>query len=60
MKINSTTYTSEGIELNNMLLISRIILKSALMRKESRGLHYRKDFPFTIEEYKKDTKLKNF
>jgi len=29
------------------------ILKSALWREESRGVHYRADFPFTREEFKK-------
>lgn len=58
ININSTTYTSDGIELMNMLMTSRIILKSALIRKESRGLHFRKDFPQTNKEYEKDTILK--
>ncbi|MCK9266242.1 L-aspartate oxidase [bacterium] len=34
-----------GFEALNMLIISSLITKSALMRKESRGTHYRKDFP---------------
>jgi len=28
-----------------MLIVSKIIINSALKRKESRGLHYVKDFP---------------
>jgi len=33
------------IELENMLLVSRAVITSALARKESRGAHYRGDFP---------------
>jgi len=33
-------------ELSHMIRISTIILRSALMRQESRGAHYRLDFPF--------------
>jgi len=34
-----------GWELQNMLLISRLIGEAALFRAESRGVHYRTDFP---------------
>ena len=34
----------EKIEVDNGLLVSEVILRSALMRRESRGAHYRKDF----------------
>ncbi len=33
------------LELRNMLLLSRIICQGALLRTESRGAHYRIDFP---------------
>ena len=32
-------------EARNMLLIARLITSSALRRTESRGAHYRRDFP---------------
>ena len=32
-------------ELENLLTISMVITQSALRRKESRGAHYREDFP---------------
>lgn len=32
-------------ELRNMLVVSELIVKSALLRKESRGAHYREDYP---------------
>jgi succinate dehydrogenase / fumarate reductase flavoprotein subunit len=35
----------EALELKNMLKTSEAIVFSALQRKESRGAHYRKDFP---------------
>jgi succinate dehydrogenase/fumarate reductase flavoprotein subunit len=35
----------QTIELGNMLLVSEMILTSALMRTESRGAHYRSDYP---------------
>ena len=34
-----------GWELQNMLLVSRLIIAGALARQESRGTHFRKDFP---------------
>ncbi len=37
--------TPEGWELQNMLTVAKIIQESALLRKESRGGHYRKDYP---------------
>jgi succinate dehydrogenase/fumarate reductase flavoprotein subunit len=33
------------LELKNMILVSRILCKAALLREESRGAHYRSDFP---------------
>jgi succinate dehydrogenase/fumarate reductase flavoprotein subunit len=35
----------EALEAENMTLVAEMILKSAMMRQESRGLHERKDFP---------------
>lgn len=37
--------TVEGWELQNMLLVARLMIESARERKESRGVHYRSDFP---------------
>lgn len=36
-----------GWELQNMMLVSRIITAAALVREESRGVHLRSDFPET-------------
>ncbi len=38
--------TPEGWELQNMLTVARLIQKAALVREESRGVHYRKDYPY--------------
>ena len=35
----------KDIEFSNMLLIARAVVKSALYRTESRGAHFRIDFP---------------
>jgi L-aspartate oxidase len=35
----------QGWELQNMLLAARLIIAGALTRKESRGTHFRRDFP---------------
>jgi L-aspartate oxidase len=35
----------EGWELQNMLVVARVMIEAALAREESRGVHLRTDFP---------------
>jgi succinate dehydrogenase/fumarate reductase flavoprotein subunit len=35
----------EQRETSNLLVVARVILQSALLRLESRGAHYRSDYP---------------
>jgi succinate dehydrogenase/fumarate reductase flavoprotein subunit len=42
---------NEYISLLNMLEVSQIVALSALQRKESRGAHYRSDYPERNDEY---------
>lgn len=47
--------TSDLIELRNITTVAELIVKSALLRHESRGLHYTIDYPETDEKSCKDT-----
>lgn len=38
-------HTREGWELQNMLTVARLMIDAALAREESRGTHFRSDFP---------------
>jgi len=43
----------KGIELANLILAGRLMVESALLRQESRGAHYRTDFPGHRPEWEK-------
>ena len=52
VKINGVIEIQKYLELKNMITVAEIIVKCALERKESRGAHYRSDYPETKEEWK--------
>ncbi len=54
-----TKVNRELLELRNMAQISYLIIRSALMRKESRGLHYSTDYPDKNRKYLHDTIISN-
>ena len=40
--------TSEVLELRNLVEVASLIVNSALSRRESRGLHFSRDYPDTL------------
>jgi L-aspartate oxidase len=48
-----------GYELRNMVLLGRLMVEAALLRQESRGSHFRSDFPETSEGWEKHVVLVN-
>ena len=52
----SHTITNDMLELRNLVLVSKLIIESALRRKESRGLHFNLDYP-DLDPEARDTVL---
>lgn len=50
-------HLQDALELENMILIAELVTRSALIREESRGAHYRADYPETRNEWKKSIVL---
>src|SRR3989441_2864155 len=46
-----------GVEARNLLFVGRLIVESALRRQESRGAHFREDFPRKEPGDRKSTRL---
>lgn len=49
----------DALEARNMVCVSEMAMKSALVRKETRGLHDRADFPNEDPEWLKHTTIRN-
>jgi L-aspartate oxidase len=43
--------TADGWELQNMLIVSQVMIAAALRREESRGVHLRSDFPVQDDQH---------
>ena len=52
---NSSPQTTDrpSCELNNLILCSRLVTEAALLREESRGAHFRSDFPDNLPQWKR-------
>ncbi len=44
-------YLLDALELENMLQVAELVTHSAIIRKESRGSHYREDYPKTLKNW---------
>jgi L-aspartate oxidase len=51
--------TSDLIELRNLATTAQLIVRCALLRRESRGLHYTLDFPESDPRFIRDTVIQN-
>ena len=47
----------ESYELSNLVLLGRLMVEAALIRQESRGSHYREDFPEASPQWEKHVVL---
>jgi L-aspartate oxidase len=50
--------TTDLLELRNLVTVAALIVDSALLRKESRGLHYTLDYPLASDRFCHQTVLR--
>jgi L-aspartate oxidase len=50
-------FSPEGVEVMNMVQVAQAITRCASFREESRGAHFRSDFPRTEEEWRVHSRL---
>src|SRR5262249_20395614 len=50
LEIPAVSATREASELENLHALAKVITRSAIAREESRGSHYRADFPYHDDE----------
>jgi succinate dehydrogenase/fumarate reductase flavoprotein subunit len=58
MTVASPAELFEAYEARNLVLVARMVAKAALLREESRGVHYREDFPEEKEEWLKHIEIR--
>ncbi|MDY6969448.1 MAG: L-aspartate oxidase [Spirochaetota bacterium] len=54
-----STLTSRLVELRNLSAVAKLIIESAIIRKESRGLHHNTSYPITKEELRSNIILRS-
>jgi fumarate reductase (CoM/CoB) subunit A len=57
IEVNNPRGLWKAIELRNTLAVSEMICRAALLREESRGAHYRTDFPNENNEWLKNVRI---
>jgi len=57
-KLNEIETAANDFETDNLLLIAKLVTNAALKRKESRGCHFRSDFPKNRLVWKRHQELK--